>query len=87
MFTVYALYSPNSLKHYYGYTSNMEARMLSHNILGHDWASRHRPWTIIYTQVFDTKQEAMKHEKWLKTGAGRALIKSLPHPTANSEAG
>jgi putative endonuclease len=58
----------------------MEARMLSHNVLGHDWMAKYRPWMIIYTKLFETKPEALNHEKWLKTGAGRAFVKSLPHP-------
>jgi len=33
MFTVYALYSESSDKIYIGYTSDLEARMLSHNEL------------------------------------------------------
>ena len=87
MFTVYALYSPKSIKHYYGYTSDMEARLLSHNFLGKDWTAKYRPWAIIYTKAFGTKQEAILHEKWLKTGAGRAFIKSLPHPAKDNEVG
>ncbi len=87
MFTVYTLYSAKCQKHYYGYTSNLEARMLSHNLLGHDWTAKYRPWAIIYTKEFDTKQGAILHEKWLKTGAGRAFVKSLPHPTTNRESG
>jgi putative endonuclease len=80
MFTAYALYSPKFRKHYYGYSSDMDARMLSHNILGKDWTAKYRPWVIIHTKVFQAKKEAMAYEKWLKSGAGRAFIKSLIHP-------
>jgi predicted GIY-YIG superfamily endonuclease len=34
---------------------------------------------LIYTKVFEKKSEAMAYEKWLKTGAGRDFIKTLPH--------
>jgi putative endonuclease len=78
-FTVYALYSEKYGKHYYGFTSNLPARLLSHNELGSDWTANYRPWKIIYTKEFQSKKEAMLHEKWLKTGAGRDFIKSLPH--------
>ncbi|MGC4036937.1 MAG: GIY-YIG nuclease family protein [Chitinophagaceae bacterium] len=78
-FTVYALYSEKHKKHYYGYTSDINNRLLSHNEQGSDWTSKYRPWKIIYTKEFATKQEAMAHEKRLKSGNGREFIKTLPH--------
>jgi putative endonuclease len=79
LYTVYILFSPKFNKHYTGYTSNLEARLLSHNDLGHDWTVKFRPWKLIYTKDFVTKQEAMIYEKWLKTGVGRDFIKTIPH--------
>jgi len=78
-FSVYGLYSEKYDKHYYGYTSNLSARLISHNELGHGWTARYRPWKLIYKKDFGTKAEAMAHEKWLKSGNGRAFIKTLPH--------
>ena len=57
----------------------MEARLESHNYLGKDWTAGYRPWKLIYTKIFESKQDAMIHEKWLKTGVGRDFIKTLPH--------
>ena len=53
--------------------------MLSHNYLGKDWTAKYRPWKLIFTKEFELKIDAMKFEKWLKTGAGRDFIKVLPH--------
>ena len=78
-FTVYILYSATAEKHYTGFTSNLEQRLLSHNELGKDWTSKYRPWQLIFTKEFEIKNEAMDHEKWLKTGIGRYFIKTLPH--------
>lgn len=78
-FTVYILYSERANKHYTGYTSNLDMRLLSHNHLGKDWTARHRPWKLIYTKKFEKKQEAATHEKWLKSGVGRDYVKTLPH--------
>jgi putative endonuclease len=78
-YVVYVLFSESYNKHYYGFTSNLTSRMLSHNELGHDWTAKYRPWKIIYTKEFNDKKEAMEHEKWLKSGAGRAYIKSILH--------
>ena len=78
-FTVYILFSVQFNKHYTGFTSNIQARLQSHNELGHDWTAKYRPWKIIFTKDFETKTEALAYEKWLKTGAGRDFIKSIPH--------
>ena len=79
IYTVYILFSDNHQKHYTGFTSNLEQRMLSHNILGKDWTAKYRPWRLIITKEFDTKVEAMKYEKWLKSGVGRSFVKTLRH--------
>ena len=78
-FTVYILYSVRFPKHYTGFTSNLEQRLLSHNKLGKDWTAKYRPWQRIFTKEFETKKEATEYEKWLKTGVGRDFIKTLIH--------
>ncbi|MBK5278823.1 MAG: GIY-YIG nuclease family protein, partial [Bacteroidia bacterium] len=43
-------------KIYIGFTSNLEARLLSHNQLAtKGWTIKFRPWTVIHTEVFETK--------------------------------
>jgi putative endonuclease len=79
MYTCYVLYSEKHIKHYTGFTSNISERLKSHNEVGKDWTSRYRPWKLIYKNEFETKNEAMAYEKWLKTGAGRDFIKTLQH--------
>ena len=79
MFTVYVLYSSSAGKHYTGFTSDLVNRLHSHNEMGKEWTARYRPWTLIYMKEFDTKLEAMRYEQWLKSGQGRAFIKTLPH--------
>ena len=77
MFTVYVLYSYSSNKHYTGFTTNLENRLLSHNELGKEWTSKYRPWNLIYTKSFEEKKEALQYERWLKSGVGREFIKSI----------
>jgi putative endonuclease len=75
MFTVYALYSPKYDKIYVGYTSNLEQRLLSHNKLGKKgWTIKYRPWEVVFTEEFETKKEAMKREKQLKSAKGRQYV-------------
>ena len=79
LYTVYILFSQNHQKHYTGFTSNLELRLLSHNKLGKDWTEKYRPWILIYTKEFPNKAEAMRYEKWLKSGTGRDFIKTIIH--------
>ncbi|MGG9960659.1 GIY-YIG nuclease family protein [Ferruginibacter sp. SUN106] len=76
-YTVYILFSASHQKHYTGFTSDLEQRLISHNELGSGWTAKYRPWVVIYTKEFSDKAEAMKYEKWLKSGAGRDFIKHL----------
>jgi putative endonuclease len=78
MFTVYVLYSREFEKIYIGFTSDLETRFKSHNELGtKGWTIKYRPWIILYQEEFDSKSEAMKRERELKSGRGREFIWSL----------
>ena len=79
LFTVYILFSEKFNKHYTGFSSDLQERMISHNQLGKDWTAKYRPWKLIYVKEFESKQEAMIYEKWLKTGVGRDFIKTISH--------
>jgi putative endonuclease len=75
MFTVYVLYSPNYNKIYIGYSSDVETRFKFHNELAwKGWTINFRPWIIAHLEDFETKAEAMKREKQLKSSAGRRFI-------------
>jgi len=68
MYTVYVLYSSLYDKIYIGYTSDLTARLLSHNVLGkRGWTMGYRPWTVVYTEQYNEKSEALSREKELKT--------------------
>jgi putative endonuclease len=77
-YKVYVLHSPAYDKIYVGFTSNLEQRMLSHNILAtKGWTVKFRPWVLIHTETFPTKTEAMRREKQLKSAAGRTFIRKI----------
>ncbi len=78
MFFVYALYSEAHNKIYIGYSSNPEKRLLSHNDeRNKGWTGKFQMWKLIYTEKCDTKTEALKREKQLKSFKGREFIKEL----------
>jgi predicted GIY-YIG superfamily endonuclease len=62
-------------KHYVGITSNVDERLEWHNhgTCGH--TVEHRPWSIDVAIEFRTKAEAIRFEKYLKSGSGRAFAK------------
>ncbi len=77
MFKVYILYSEIFNKIYIGFTSNIEQRILSHNILAQKgWTIKYRPWKLIHIEDFGSKTEAIKRESNLKSGVGREWIRS-----------
>ena len=75
MYHVYVLYSPKYEKIYIGYTSNIEQRLLSHNVLGKKgWTIKYRPWELVITEEYAEKREAMNREKELKGANQRRQI-------------
>lgn len=78
MYFVYVLYSSKYQKIYIGYSSDPEKRLLSHNDERNTgWSKRYQPWGIIHLEEFNTKSDALKREKQLKSSRGRAFIRSI----------
>jgi len=76
MFYTYVLYSHAFDKIYIGYTSNLESRFKSHNELSvKGYTVKFRPWVIAFSEQFQSKAEAMKREKQLKSSRGRAYTR------------
>jgi putative endonuclease len=77
-FVVYVLYSEQYNKTYTGFTSNLIERFKSHNLLEtKGYTLKFRPWEVVYVEFYNSKTEAMKREKYLKSGVGREFIKNL----------
>lgn len=76
-FTVYVLFSEKYTKHHTGFTTNLEEALLSHNENG--WTAKYSSWKLLYSKEFDTKKDAIKFEKWLKSRVGIDFINNLEH--------
>jgi putative endonuclease len=72
-FAVYILYSKNSNRNYTGYTTNLIERFRSHNIYGKDSTRLYRPWVVVHVEFFDSKELALKREKYFKSGRGSSV--------------
>jgi len=79
LFWVYILKSDSTGKLCMGHTSDLNKRIKRHN--SNESGSKrytHKqtdPWKLIYSEKFATRSEAMKREKFLKSGKGREWIK------------
>ena len=79
----YHSYVLRSLKNgllYKGSTSNIENRIKDHNAGRVTFSSKHTPWEIVILELHDSMRNAMKREKWYKTGVGREWIKKQMSP-------
>ncbi len=75
MFTTYVLFSQRYQKIYIGYSADVEDRLVSHNERAtKGYTLKYRPWEIVHTETFNTKKEALKRERELKTARGRKFI-------------
>lgn len=72
---VYVIRSEEGFR-YTGFTENIEKRLIEHNEKKLSlWTKRGTNWDLIYKEEFEDKTEALKREKWFKTGVGRDFLK------------
>ena len=77
-FVVYILYSKKFDKTSVGFTSSIIQRFYSHNFFAtKGYTLKYRPWEVVYVEFFDAKVEAIKKEKWFKSGVGREYVLRL----------
>ena len=59
---------------YIGCGENVEERLRRHNKGDYRFTKGHRPWKIVYSEEHDLSSEAIKREKFLKSGQGRKWL-------------
>ena len=66
---------PNPSRHYVGVTNDVAARLGWHNHgpCGHTLSNR--PWSLVVSMEFPNEKAAVRFEKYLKSGSGRAFSK------------
>jgi putative endonuclease len=77
MFYVYVLYSAKLKKRYVGSTDDIPKRLRLHNAGRSRFTSGGFPWALVHSESFNTRSEARKRERFLKSGAGRAWLDNL----------
>ena len=88
MFFVYVLQSKSTGKFYVGQTQDLERRLDEHNRGLARYIRGQGPWGLIYREDHTTRGEAMRRERFLKSGQGRNWLRpKLSGRTGPPEAG
>jgi putative endonuclease len=61
--------------HYVGVASDVDERLEWHNGGPSGYTRRHRPWRVLVSLEFPDEAAAIRFEKYLKSGSGRAFAK------------
>jgi putative endonuclease len=73
---VYVLRSESDpSRHYVGVTTNVENRLYWHNEGPSGQTVLNRPWKVVVTVEFADEPTALRFERYLKSGSGRAFAK------------
>jgi putative endonuclease len=76
MHYVYILESVSTSGHFYiGYTTDLRQRVRKHQaeVCGH--GAKYRPWKLKAYFAFESEDVAIRFERYLKSGSGRAFCK------------
>jgi putative endonuclease len=78
MVFVYVLESEMDGARYTGMAEDVDNRIKEHNSGGNRYTKGHLPWKRIYcSEAFPSWVEARKHEKYLKSAAGRKWLEKF----------
>ena len=62
-------------RHYVGITSDLDGRLEWHNHGPSGHTTHYRPWSLVVSMKFPTERAAVRFEKYLKSGSGRAFAR------------
>ncbi len=77
MIYVYAIKSLSRNYIYVGLTNNLGRRIQQHNQGENRSTKAYTPFVLIYSEKFETRIEARKKEKYLKSGIGKEFLKNI----------
>jgi putative endonuclease len=76
-FYVYVLKSTICDRRYIGSCSDIETRLKRHNAGKVRSSKAYKPYTVVYTEEFPSRSEAVKREMFFKTINGYNFLKNL----------
>lgn len=73
----YILRSERQEKYYYGSSDDPPRRLEYHNNENKGFTQRYRPWKVVFTHPFDTRQKAEAAEKIVKSWKSKKMTRLL----------
>ena len=80
-YCVYVLQSQKDLLLYHGFTTNIERRIEDHNKGTTTSTSKRRPLKIVHCEMYLSKKDALRREKYFKTTRGKRMLKLMLRET------
>ena len=79
MYYIYVLFSKSTGKLYKGFTHDLKIRFIQHNNkrVTSTKSGSGVPWKLVYYEAFVNKTDALREEKFLKSGKGKERLKFL----------
>jgi len=77
MHFTYILFSKSLNKYYIGSTSDIQERIRKHNSNHKGFTGKTNDWELVYTENFDSIQNARFREKQIKNWKSRIMIEKL----------
>ncbi|MBZ9728576.1 GIY-YIG nuclease family protein [Salegentibacter sp. JZCK2] len=76
-FYVYILFSEMLDKYYIGSTKDIATRLEKHRQSKKGFTAKARDWIVVYSENFESRQEAIKRERQIKKWKSRKMIEKL----------
>lgn len=76
MYYAYVIKSINAGFYYKGHCEDLQLRLKQHNSGMTESIKSYIPFVLVYFEEFETREEAIKREKYFKTAAGRKFLKT-----------
>ncbi len=77
MYHLYIIYSESIDQYYTGHSKNLQDRLTRHNEGKSLATKRGVPWELKFSLAFDTRSEAIRSEKWIKSMKSRDVVEEV----------
>jgi len=77
MYYTYVLKSQKNHRFYTGSSEDVTKRLSEHNTGKSKYDKINLPFVLLFQEAFETRTEAVRRERYLKTGAGRDEVKRI----------
>jgi putative endonuclease len=85
MYGVYILRSLKDKGLYVGYSDDVKRRLIEHKKGKVLSTHSRRPLDLIYCELYKSRKDAMRRERFFKSGWGRNYIKKILHDTLSEK--